>query len=171
MNLNEILSRRLNIPDIRRVVAWAEESEENRSALIDVALNGSGRVGKNALWCVTHLGASHSAWLQSLQSRLIDCLLSETDTARKRMLLQLLRNQEYDPDSIRTDFLDYCLARINAECEPYAIRCFSLYTAAKMCRHYPELVAELQSRLDMLRLQPLSPGLKCAMRKVSRELP
>lgn len=83
------------------------------------------------------------------------------------MFLQLLRDQEFEPESIRTDFLDYCLARINAECEPYAVRCFCLYTAYNMCRHYPELIAELQSRLDMLSMQSLSAGLKCACRKIS----
>lgn len=97
-------------------------------------------------------------------------LLVETDTGKKRMLLQLLRNQEYEADDIRTDFLDYCMSKINSECEPFAIRCFSIYTAYKMCRYFPELLAELEEHLDMMQYQPLSPGLKSALRQTKSKI-
>ncbi len=169
-NLTTILSGRINMPDIKNAVEWAGECEENRDALFSLALSGDRRVNNNALWCLTHLPESDAPWLQSLQNVLIDRLMVETVTARKRMLLQILRDQEYEPESIRTDFLDYCLANINAECEPYAVRCFCLYAAYKMCCHFPELKSELRSRLDMLATQYMSPGLKCAYRKISVKL-
>ncbi|MDE6270480.1 MAG: hypothetical protein K2M12_06460, partial [Muribaculaceae bacterium] len=62
--------------------------------------------------------------------------------------------------------LDFCMSKINSECEPYAVRSFSLYAAYKMCRFYPELIEELTERLDMLSRSPISPGLECARRKV-----
>lgn len=80
------------------------------------------------------------------------------------MLLQVLRGQAYDPDTLRTDFLDFCLSKINAECEPYAIRAFSLYCAYNMCKFYPELIAELNEHLHMLDLQAISAGLRSALR-------
>jgi len=101
---------------------------------------------------------------------MIDMLLVETDTSKKRMLLQLLREQEYDADNIRTEFLDYCMSKINSECEPYAIRCFSIYAAYKMCRHFPELLAELEEYLAMMQKQPLSPGLKSALRHTKAKI-
>ncbi|MDE6498582.1 MAG: hypothetical protein K2L21_07980, partial [Muribaculaceae bacterium] len=82
----------------------------------------------------------------------------------------LLREQEYDPECLPTELLDYCLSKINAECEPYAVRCFSIYTAFKICRHYPELLAELSSYLDLLSTQALSPGLQCALRHTRRHI-
>lgn len=155
------------MPDIHDVVEWASTDAGNRDTLLSLAMSGTRRPNNNALWCITHLPDSDASWLREKQDIFIDRLLTENDTARKRMFLQLLRDQEFEPESIRTDFLDYCLARINAECEPYAVRCFCLYTAYNMCRHYPELIAELQSRLDMLSMQSLSAGLKCACRKIS----
>ncbi|MDE6295268.1 MAG: hypothetical protein K2M03_04305, partial [Muribaculaceae bacterium] len=95
---------------------------------------------------------------------MINILLTSTDITINRMLLTLLRNMEYSPEEIRIDFLDYCLSKINAESEPYAIRCFSLYTAYKMCIHFPELIAELENHLEMMQCQSLSPGLKSALR-------
>lgn len=114
---------------------------------------------KQYLWVMTHLPETDKEWVMSLRDAMIDMLLTETDVAKKRLLLQILREQEYGIADIRTDLLDYCLSKINSECEPYAVRCFSLYLAFKMCRHYPELIAELEERLDMMALQPLSSGL------------
>ena len=156
------------MPDVKDVVEWASGDGVNRDTLLALALSGAGRVNSNALWCITHLPDCNASWLQEKQSIFIDRLLSATDISRKRMFLQILRHMEYEPDNIRTDFLDFCLSRINAECEPYAVRCFCLYTAAKMCRHYPELIAELSRHIDMLSLQTLSPGLRCARSKVQR---
>lgn len=54
---------------------------------------------------MTHLPETYAEWLLSLRDEMIDILLTETDTGKKRMLLQLLREQEYVADDIRTDFL------------------------------------------------------------------
>lgn len=165
-----MLSRRINKPEINKIVAWASGKPDNLSLLWWLVCSKERRTGGNALWTLTHLPASDSEWLLSIRDDMIDMLLAETDVARKRMMLQILRGQEYDADDIRTDFLDYCLSKINSECEPYAIRCFSIYAAFRMCRHYPELVAELESHLDMMRLQSLSPGLKSALRQTKTKI-
>ncbi len=74
-------------------------------------------IGSNALWCMTHLKKNCNGWLQSKQDSLIDLLLKEEKSARKRMLLQLLREQSYKVEDIRVDFLDFCMNNINSECE------------------------------------------------------
>lgn len=76
---------------------------------------------------------------------------------------ELLREQEYEAEDVRADLLDYCLSKINSECEPYAVRCFCIYTAFKLCRHFPELITELEQHLELMEFQTLSPGLKCAL--------
>lgn len=86
------------------------------------------------------------------------------------MLLQILRSVNYGPEDIRPDLLDYCLSKINTQCEPYAVRAFCIYVAFKMCRHYPELVAELSEHLSMMSQQTLPPGLACARRKTLAEI-
>lgn len=159
------LTRRLHKPDVLRIAAWATESTANRDAMWTLSSSADRRVAANALWCMTHLRGPHCAWLQTKQHELIDRALTETEVSKKRMLLQLLREQEYHEEDLRIDFLDFCLSKINSECEPYAIRSFSIYIAHKMCSLFPELMAELNDRLDMLACQQLSPGLRCAFRK------
>ena len=170
MNIGELLSQKINLPQIKSVVSWASGSGDNLNMLWGFARSDDRRTSVNALWVMTHLPETDAEWLLSLGDEMIDILLTETDTGKKRMLLQLLREQEYAADDIRTDFLDYCLSKINSEYEPYAVRCFSIYAAYKMCRHFPELLAELEEHLDMMQYQPLSPGLKSALRQTKTKI-
>lgn len=153
--------------EIRKTVLWTVESAANRASVWAFAHSTDRRTSANALWIMTHLPALEKDWLSSLQNELIDMLLTETDTGKKRMLLQLLKVQEYDPNSIRTDFLDYCLSKINSESETYAVRCFCIYSAFRMCRHFPELITELEHHLEMMSSQSLSPGLRSALRQTN----
>ena len=175
MKIESILSQRINLPQIKLIAAWAAEKPGNRDELWELLYSPERQISVNALWALTRLPKSEYEWLLSKQNEIIDILLKETDTSKKRMLLHILREQEYDPESLRTDFLDLCLTNINSESEPYAIRAFSIYAAFKMCRHYPELLAELQQHLSMLTLQTLSPGLISARRAtltaIKRSLP
>lgn len=158
------------MPEVRRTALWAAADESNRARLWELAHSSDRRTAVNALWVMTHLPESEGAWLASLQDAMIDMVLAETDTAKRRLLLHLLREQEYDPENLRTDFVDFCLSKINSEHEPYAIRCFSIYAAFRMCRHYPELLGELSEHLDMMSMQPLSPGLKSALRQTRKKI-
>lgn len=165
------LSGTIGMAEIISTVFWALESPENRERLFQLAMTPeAGKAANNALWCLTHLQKTDSESLLSKQEELIDRLLAETQTARKRMLLQILRDQRYDPEAIRTDFLDFCFGKINSECEPYAIRAFSIYCAFNLSRYYPELIAELEQHLDLLATQPLSPGLLSALRTTRRNI-
>ena len=170
MNIEELLSQRINLQQIKSVAEWASGSHENLAILWNFVQSDDRRTGVNALWAMTHLPETDAEWLLSVRNEMIDMLLAETDTGKRRMLLQLLREQEYAADDIRTDFLDYCMSKINSECEPYAIKCFSIYAAYKMCSHFPELIVELEEHLDMMQYQTLSPGLKSALRQTKSKI-
>lgn len=170
VNIEELLSQKINLLQIKRVVSWASGSLDNLTMLWHFVRSDDRRTSGNALWSMTHLPETDTEWLLSLRDEMIDMLLDETDTGKKRMLLQLLREQEYAADDIRTDFLDYCMSKINSECEPYAVRCFSIYAAYKMCRHFPELLGELEEHLDMMQFQILSPGLESALRQTNAKI-
>lgn len=170
MDIQNMLSDKIGIAEIKEIVNWSTGARDRLDHLCTLTHSENRRTSVNALWVITHLPETDSTWIESKRDSMIDMLLIETDVAKKRMWLQILRNQEYTPDNIRTDFLDYCLSKINSECEPYAVRCFSLYAAYRMCRHYPELISELESHLTMLDYQPLSPGLKSALRQTRAKI-
>ena len=165
-----LLGRRINLPEIKSIVNWALNDTVNIEALFDLAKSHDERTSANALWCLTHLQKFDGAWLRNKHDELIDMLLAENHIGRRRMLLQILRHQTYDKTNFRTDFLDYCLSKINAECEPYAIRCFCIYCAFNICRLYPDLLSELECHLEMLSFQSLSPGLASALKTTLKKI-
>ncbi|MCM1035371.1 MAG: hypothetical protein NC038_08285 [Paludibacter sp.] len=169
-DIEQLLSGRIHMADIRAVNRWVTKAQSNKAYLLHLAASNRGEVSKNALWCMTHLKSGNGEWLESLQNELTDILLTEEDVSKQRILLQLLREQTYRQDNIRTDFLDYCFAHINAKNAPYAIRCSCMYCAFKMSRFYPELLAELEKHLDYMEEDPLSPGLACALRTTRRNI-
>ncbi|MDE5922684.1 MAG: hypothetical protein K2G79_04245 [Muribaculum sp.] len=170
MDIDLLLSRKINLPDIRRIALWVSGDTGRLEVLWSLARSDHRLTSVNSLWVLSHLCGSQSGWLGLRQHTLIDMLLTTTDTAKKRLLLQILKTQDFDADTMRADLLDYCLSKINSECEPYSIRAFSIYVAFRMARHYPELITELKSYLDMLSFQSLSPGLVCARRKTLAEI-
>ena len=166
IDLEVQLKEKLGISEIKRLADRAAESKMSREALYEMLDSKDRRVSVNSHWIMTHMPESGREWLCSLQPELIKRLLKEDDIAKKRMLLQLLREQEFDAEKEEVvELLDFCLSKINSECEPYAIRCFSIYTAFKICRPYKELIKELDSHLEMMKLQSLSAGLRSALRQ------
>lgn len=163
-------TRRITRAEIIKAAARASEDYSNINELWKLAQSGDRQTSINALWILTYMCGSEKEWFSSLQNEMIDRLLIETDVSKKRMLLQILRSGEYTVDSLRTDFIDFCLSKINAECEPYAVRAYCIHIAFKMCRFYPELLSELEGRLEMMSFQSLSPGLSSARKATLRAI-
>lgn len=168
--LEQLLAERIGKSAIQKIAARAESESEFREQLWKCAHSENNRVAVNALWVMTHLPENCSEWLRSLREPLTDMLLATDNVAKKRNILCLLRQQDYSADEIRGDLLDYCLTKIAAECEPYAIRASGIHLAFKMSCHYPELLSELELLLGVLSQHPLSPGLKSAVRQTKTKI-
>lgn len=169
-DVRSALSDRLNQRNIDELVRWVSESGAHREDILILSKSIDDRTSINALWVLTHLPASEREWLQTHQNSFIDMLLVETNPSKVRLLLKLLRTQDYEKDNIRADFLDYCLSKINSEIVPCAVRSHSIYCAFKMCRLYPELIEELEDYLELLSLQELSSGLMSALRNTRKAI-
>lgn len=169
VDIAEFLSRRINRRQVAAVVDWVMASPEREDSLLSMVDSPIDRLGINALWVMSSLPQS-SDRLQVHRDFLIDRLLVETNDSKKRIFMQILRGMRYERTDIRTDFLDFCLSKINSETEPVAIRSYSVYCAFKMCRHFAELTAELEQHLDILSVQSLLPGLRCALSVTRREI-
>ena len=171
---DQILRRmesRMSLSEIKAVASWSVESPENRRILWSLTTCGNEKAEINAIWALTHIGPNGSEWLAEMQPAIVRRLLSENHPSKKRIYLQILKHQEFDLDNpITTELLDFCFSKINSECEPYAVRCFSMYIAAGICKHFPELIVELEQHLEMLSFQELSPGMKSGLRRTRKIL-
>ena len=85
-------------------------------------------------------------------------------------MLQLLLRQPFEEESLRSDFIDFCIAKITACSQPYAIRSYCMKLAYEQMKYYPELLEELRMALDMLEQEVLSPGLLSAKRQIMKKI-
>ena len=72
-------------------------------------------------------------------------------------MLSILLRQPFEEESLRSDFIDFCVSKITACAQPYAIRAYCMKLAYEQMKYYPELLSELKMALDMLEQEVLSP--------------
>lgn len=168
--LREYLTGRIHADDIVRLSREAEgERGYNMKAMLySLALGNDRRAASNALWVFTHLNAADRKWLRPRMAEMADRAMSVTDTTCRRLLLTLLERQDFGPDDIRGDFLDFCLEHMLMDAEPVGIRSLCVKIAYKMCRHYPELLSEFRQFLTMMPAD-VSPGLRSCCRNILRK--
>ena len=170
--MKTLLTHRLSQSEIKQLCALTqgEHNDNLKEELYQLTLDANRRVAINALWTFTHFAADDNVWLFAKHDQLIDRCLNEKDTTKLRLILTLLLRQPFDEEAIRTDFIDFCLARITDTRAPYAIRAQCIKLAYEQMRYWPELLDELRQTLEMISCEPLSPGLRSAWRQVMKKI-
>lgn len=170
--MKESLTNRLSQDELHELCALTQGEQNNhlKEELYQLTLDNDRRVAINALWTFTHFALADNEWLYAKHDQLIDRCLNEQDTTKLRLMLNLLLRQPYTEEDIRTDFIDFCLARLTDARAPYAIRAQCIKLAYEQMRYWPELLDELRQTLEMISCEPLSPGLRSAWRQVMRNL-
>ena len=90
------------------------------------------------------------------QEALIDEVLRTNSTSKRRLILSLLARTPFERDRLRTDFLDFCFNTILST-EPVGVRTLAVKLSYAQSRHYPELLEEFKSILQMMVPEEQSP--------------
>lgn len=151
MDIRRIINGRITLGDIRSVCRRCSEAEndDEKAALFTLIHDTDDRVSYNALWIFTHFSSDDSRWLDDKRNEIIDTLLTTGHTGKRRLMLTLLDRMTISAAQIRSDYLDFCLSKINST-EPYGIRALCIRQSFAQCRFYPELIAELNSELERI---------------------
>ena len=170
--MKTLLIHRLSQSEIMQLCALTqgEHNDNLKEELYQLTLDANRRVAINALWTFTHFAADDNVWLFAKHDQLIDRCLNEKDATKLRLMLNLLLSQPYTEEAIRTDFIDFCLARITDARAPYAIRAQCIKLAYEQMRYWSELLDELRQTLEMISCEPLSPGLRSAWKQVMKKI-
>ena len=171
MMRNQLINR-LSINDIYSLCLQTQGKENNclKEELYQLTLDENNRVAFNALWALSHFDEANNPWLFQKHDDLIDRVLVEKNETKRRLMLSLLLRQPFEEESLRSDFIDFCIAKITACSQPYAIRCYSMKLAYEQMKYYPELLEELRMALDMLEQEVLSPGILSAKRQIMKKI-
>ena len=170
--MKTLLAHRFSQSEIMQLCALTqgEYNDNLKEELYQLTLDANRRVAINALWTFTHFAADDNVWLFAKHDQLIDRCLNEKDATKLRLMLNLLLSQPYTEEAIRTDFIDFCLARITDARAPYAIRAQCIKLAYEQMRYWSELLDELRQTLEMISCEPLSPGLRSAWKQVMKKI-
>ena len=168
---NQLINR-LSVNDIYSLCLQTQGKENNclKEELYQLTFDENDRVSFNALWALTHFDEANNPWLFQKHDDLIDRILLEKSMTKLRLMLSLLIRQPFEEATLRSDFIDYCIAKITACSYPYAIRAYCMKLAYEQMKYYPELLTELKAALDMLEQEALSPGLASAKRQVMKKI-
>ena len=168
---NQLLNR-LSVNDIYSLCLQMQGKENNclKEELYQLTFDENERVAFNALWALSHFDEANNPWLFQKHDDLIDRVLLEKSMTKLRLMLSLLIRQPFEEATLRSDFIDYCIAKITACSYPYAIRAYCMKLAYEQMKYYPELLTELKAALDMLEQEALSPGLASAKRQVMKKI-
>ena len=168
---NQLINR-LGINDIYSLCLQTQGKENNclKEELYQLTFDENERVAFNALWALSHFDEANNPWLFQKHDDLIDRVLLEKSMTKLRLMLSLLIRQPFEEATLRSDFIDYCIAKITACSYPYAIRAYCMKLAYEQMKYYPELLTELKAALDMLEQEALSPGLASAKRQVMKKI-
>ena len=168
---NQLINR-LSVNDIYSLCLQTQGKENNclKEELYQLTFDENERVAFNALWALSHFDEANNPWLFQKHDDLIDRILLEKSMTKLRLMLSLLIRQPFEEATLRSDFIDYCIAKITACSYPYAIRAYCMKLAYEQMKYYPELLTELKAALDMLEQEALSPGLASAKRQVMKKI-
>ena len=170
--MRQKLSHKLALSDILHIslLMQGKENDSRKEELYRLTFDKDERVAVNALWVFTHFDSINNEWLYTKHDDLIERVLIEPTVTKRRLMLGLLLRQPFEEDSLRSDFIDFCVSKITACAQPYAIRALCIKLAYGQMKYYPELIAELKMSLDMLEQEALSPGLMSAKRQIMKKI-
>lgn len=171
MELETTLKERLNRRDILDLCVACRNAPDDglKSELYSCIFHPDDRVGYNALWAFTHFSPADMEWLVPKRNELVDMVLTTSHTGRRRLMLAFLERLPVGRDDVRSDYLDFCLSKINSQ-EPYGIRALCIRQAFAQCRFYPELMVELENEIELMEQGTLSPGLAAARRIIRHKI-
>ncbi len=170
--MRQKLSHKLALSDILHIclLMQGKDNDSRKEELYRLTFDKDERVAVNALWVFTHFDSINNEWLYTKHDDLIDRVLIEPTVTKRRLMLTLLLRQPFDENSLRSDFIDFCVSKITACAQPYAIRALCIKLAYEQMKYYPELLAELKMALGMLEQEVLSPGLMSAKRQIMKKI-
>ena len=147
--MRKILQDKICMNDINKIciMTQGKENDHRKEELYQLTFDENDRVSFNALWALTHFDEANNLWLFQKHDDLINRVLVEKNETKRRLMLHLLLRQPFEEESLRSDFIDFCIAKITACSQPYAIRCYCMKLAYEQMKYYPELLEELRMAL------------------------
>jgi len=126
------------------------------------------RVARNAFWILTKATDQELSQLQPILNDLMELALNTTSSSVRRLSLNIIERLKMEEDDLRTDFLDFCLEHMADADELPGIQSISMKLAYRMCKFYPELLAEFKATLESMEPEFFKPAVNCVRNRIQK---
>ena len=123
-------------------------------------------MARNAFWTLTKATDKELSQLQSILKELIDLALTTSSSSVRRLSLNIIERLDMKEDDLRSDFLDFCLEHMADADELPGIQSISMKLAYRMCKFYPELLAEFKATLESMEPEFFKPAVNCVRNRI-----
>ena len=96
--------------------------------------------------------------------------MSTKSYSKRRLLLTLLLRQPFHEETVRTDFLDFCMEHMMSVAEPISVKAMCMKLAFEQCRFFSELLVELRNALEIMEPSMLTAGLRTTRKNVMKAI-
>lgn len=160
------LSGRISKSEVMRYAQDLHNDESGIGELCTLVCGTSHRrVAMNGAWILSHLAESDNVtYMPKYRDMLMDFAMKDGIAVRRGLIITILLNIP-ELENPRTDYLDYCMDGFLSSKHSDSSRAAMIKAAARICKMFPELLAELLYRLSLLP-QGLPPSIECVRRKI-----
>ena len=167
MEINsEILFAVKNEVDAQAVYREVEQSGDFLDFARRFMHSDDERVTRNAFWTLTKATDKELSQLQPILNELMDLALTTSSSSVCRLSLNIIERLRMEEDDLRTDFLDFCLEHMADADELPGIQSISMKLAYRMCKFYPELLAEFKATLESMEPDFFKPAVNCVRNRI-----
>jgi hypothetical protein len=146
-----------------------EQAKIHFAALMDIALEGNGRVNWRASWAADKINESIPGIAADWIPKLTDALVGLGHNGKKRQYLKLI--SLYPISESNESFLfDYCLEKLTSETEDVSVRVYAMQILYNISEKEPELKEELLQIIEQEMEYRSSPGILTRGKKLASRL-
>ncbi len=170
MNLKAVILARPSKKQTNAIVKYVGSNKKRFNELLKLFLGTDPFISQWAGWPLSYVAAEQPQLITPHIHKLLKKL------SEKNLHPAILRNTtrifwEIDiPDKYCSAVYDVCIRYLKNATLPHAIRVFSMYTLANICKKYPELKPELELIISELRSFPQPASIIAAIKKTSKIL-
>lgn len=169
MNLAKAIVKDHSKAQCNRIINYVGQDPERLDELVNLFLEGDAVKRQRAGWPLGYVAIRYPHLMRKYFGKLIRNLQRPgLHDAEKRNTVRLLQYMDV-PKSFHGVLMNTCFAFISSPAETPAVKVFSMTILHNLCRHYPDIRAELRLVLED-QWQQATPAFRARAKKILKAL-
>lgn len=170
INIKKEFSPHITLSQVKKIVRQIDQYPDLIKDFRPFVFDEDPRKTMRATWILQHISFEYPDLIKKEIPYLLQFLDQENNhTGAIRNCIRIFMTVPI-PDQYCAPIFDKCMALATNETMPHAVRVFSIYTMATICKRYPELKSELLMVLDEMKIYPQPPSIVACLKKTYKNL-